>query len=521
MNRVALLALGAAACSKKSQSPVHDGSGAFAVPATPLEGGANLADATHLLARLSFGAKPGQADRVLAQGLDHWVEQQLHPANIDDAAGIAALEPYKDALKPSDELQDDAELEAAAMIADGEAMGNEKKAKNKAKRELLLETQMTALARHVGSERQLLEVMADFWTNHFSVSLQKGKVRFLAADFVEHAIRPLALGRFVDLLKATARHPAMLVYLDNAQSVAPRPGSKPAKKGRGLNENYARELMELHTLGVDGGYSQDDVIAVARVLSGWGVADGMFQFRPRLHDDGAKVVMGENFPAGGGEGEGDKLLEFLASHPATIRHVTKRLCMRLVADNPPKDVLDAASAAWLTSGGEIAAVIRAIVRAPAFWRPETRNAKIKSPLELAVSAVRAVGGTLDGDGLAKVMVRLGQPPLLAPAPTGYADSTDAWLSTAGALERMDLALQLASERLPGVMSNLDRVMPLPGTDPLPQWRSATLEKIEAMVTLAPETRGVIERWIAKPKQPQQARTIALALALASPEFQRQ
>ncbi|MFT3691655.1 MAG: DUF1800 domain-containing protein [Kofleriaceae bacterium] len=520
MKSVALLALGAAACSKKSQSPVHDGSGAIA-PATPLEGGATVADATHVLARLSFGAKPGQADAVLASGLSAWVDQQLKPASIDDAAGLAALEPYKDALKPMADLEDAAELEAAAMIADGEADGNEKKAKNKAKRELLLETQMTALARHVASERQLLEVMTDFWTNHFSVSLQKGKVRFLAADFVEHAIRPLALGRFIDLLKATARHPAMLVYLDNAQSVAPRPGTKPAKKGRGLNENYARELMELHTLGVDGGYTQDDVIAVARVLSGWGQQDGQFQFHPRLHDDGAKTVMGQAFPAGGGEGEGDRLLEFLATHPATIRHVTKRLCMRLVADEPPKDVMDAATATWLTSGGDIAAVVRTIVHAPGFWRPEMRNAKIKSPLELAVSAVRAVGGTLDGPGLAKVMTRLGQPPLLAPAPTGYADSTAAWLSTAGALERMDIALGLAAERLQGVRIELERVMPLPAGPPTDQWRVTTLAKIDAMVTLSPETRAVIEKWMQKPKQAQQQRTIALAMALASPEFQRQ
>jgi uncharacterized protein (DUF1800 family) len=282
-------------------------------------------------------------------------------------------------------------------------------------------------------------------------------------------------------------------------------------------------LMELHTLGVDGGYTQDDVINVARILSGWGVADGAFQYHPRLHDDGAKIVMGENFAAGGGEQEGNRLLEYLATHPATIKHVCKRLCMRLVADDPPKDVVEAASTAWLTTGGDLAAVVRAIVHAPPFWRPEIRGSKIKSPLELAVSMVRAVGGELDGTGLAKVMVKLGQPPLLAPAPTGYADSAAAWLSTAGALERMDLALGLAAERLPGVRVALDRTLPLPASETPEQWRVATLSKLDAMVAggLSPPTRAVIERWIARPKQPQQARTIALALALASPEFQRQ
>ena len=510
-----------AACSKKTPGSVVPRDASHP-PATPLEGGANAADAAHLLARLSFGAKPGQAEVVVQQGLPVWLDAQLKPASIDDAAGVAALAPFKDALKPADELEDAALLEAAAMIQDGE-VGGDKKATNMAKRELVLETQMTALARHVASERQLLEVMTDFWTNHFSVSLQKGKVRFLAADFVETVVRPLALGRFVDLLKATARHPAMLVYLDNAQSVAPRPGTMPALRGRGLNENYARELMELHTLGVDGGYTQADVINVAKILSGWGVADGAFQYHPRLHDDGAKVVMGEKFAAGGGEQEGKRLLEYLATHPATINHVCKRLCMRLVADDPPKDVVEAASTAWLTSGGDIAAVVRAIVHAPAFWRPEIRGSKIKSPLELAVSMVRAVGGELDGTGLAKVMVKLGQPPLLAPAPTGYADSAAAWLSTAGALERMDVALGLAAERLPGVRVALDRTLPLPATETPEQWRVATLSKIDAMVAggLSPPTRAVIERWIARPKQPQQARTIALALALASPEFQRQ
>ncbi|MEO7734324.1 MAG: DUF1800 domain-containing protein, partial [Kofleriaceae bacterium] len=337
---------------------------------TPLAGRATRADAAHLLARVTFGPRPGQAEALANRGLAAWLEAQLRPGELADPAGTAALAPFRDALAPPADLEDAAQRDAAAMLQDGD-VASDKKAKNMAKRALVLETQMTAIARHVASERAVLEVMTDFWTNHFSVSLQKGKVRYLAADFVEQAIRPFALARFVDLLKATARHPAMLFYLDNAQSVAPRPGTRPAQRGRGLNENYARELMELHTLGVTGGYAQADVVAVARILSGWGVADGAFVFRPRLHDDGEKTVMGQRFAAGGGEQEGVHLLEFLAAHPATIAHVCHQLCVRLVADTPPKPALDAAIAAWHASGGTIAAVVRAIVQAPVFWRAET------------------------------------------------------------------------------------------------------------------------------------------------------
>jgi uncharacterized protein (DUF1800 family) len=514
--------LGAAptACSRRSQ-PAAPGKRTAGGPATPLDGLATTADAAHLLARLTFGPRPGEAERLARRGLSAWLEAQLRPGELADPAGAAALAPFRDALAPPADLED-AALDMAAMAQDGEPGGG-KPAKAMARRELVLDTQMTAIARHVASERALLEVMTDFWTNHFSVSLQKGKVRFLAADFVETAIRPRALGRFADLLSATARHPAMLFYLDNAQSVAPRPGTRPALRGRGLNENYARELMELHTLGVAAGYTQDDVVAVARILSGWGVADGRFVFRPRLHDDGEKRVLDQRFAAGGGEQEGVRLLDFLAAHPSTIEHVCRQLCIRLVADVPPADAIAAARAAWCATGGDIAQVVRAIVRAPVFWRAEHRGNKIKSPLELVVSAVRAVAGEVDGSGLAKVMARLGQPPLLAPAPTGYADSSAAWLSTAGALERMDFALGLAAERLPGVRLALDQVVPVPAGEPLAVWRGATLARLEAMIAggFAATTRGVIARWIARPNQPAQARTLALALALASPEFQRQ
>ncbi|CAN5903044.1 DUF1800 domain-containing protein [soil metagenome] len=500
MERPYLIAAAALAACSKPARPVATPTASAPAPRTPLDGAATPRDAVHMLSRLSFGPRPGEANTV-AHDMKGWPGAQMAPAKLADPAGTAALAPFAGALAPSDQLEDS----------------------DMTKREVLLETQMTAIARHIASERQLHEVMTDFWTNHFSVSLQKGKVRFLAADFVERTIRPNALGSFVDLLKATARHPAMLVYLDNAQSVAPRAGSKQALKGRGLNENYARELMELHTLGVDGGYTQEDVIEVARVLTGWSVQDGEYIFRSRLHDDGAKTVLGTAFPPGGDEREGSRLLELLAMHPGTAHHVCTRLCMRLVADVPPPAVVTDAVSVWTATGGNIAQVVRAIVQSPGFWEQNVRNAKVKSPLELVASAVRAVGGQVDGIGLAKVLNKLGQAPLVAPAPTGYADSTAAWLSTAGALERMDVALGLASDKLPGVVVDLERALPLPNGRSLTGWRDATLAALDAMIPggLGDYTRATISNWMARSKRPEQARTIAVTLAFASPEFQRQ
>lgn len=478
---LAILAVAACAQNKPARTPV-------AAPRTPLEGGATLADASHLLARLSFGATPDEPRRVLAGGLAAWLDRQLRPGAIVDAAGVAALAPFASALGNPDELRAD------------EDEAQRETTKGMAKREHVLETQMTAIARHLASERQLLEVMVDFWTNHFSVSLQKGRVRYLAADFVEKTIRPHALGRFADMLLATARHPAMLIYLDNAQSVAPKPGTRPALKGRGLNENYARELLELHTVGVAAGYTQDDVLAVARILSGWSVVDDEFVFRSRVHDDGMKTVMGKTFPAGSGEQEGRELIAYLAAHPSTIAHVCKRLCARLVADDPPPDVVAAASAAWTKTGGEIAEVVRAIVGEPAFWAASHRGAKLKSPLELVVGSLRAVGATVDGVGPARLLARLGQPLFAAPAPTGYADASSAWLSTAAALERMEVALAIAAKRIPGVQVPND----------------ANVDD-----RLTPETRALIERRTRGIPSMEQRRVLALALALASPEMQYQ
>ena len=293
---------------------------------------------------------------------------------------------------------------------------------------------LAKLTRHVLSEYQLQEVMVDFWTNHFNVFARKGAVRVFAGDYVERAIRPHSLGRFQDLLTATARHPAMLIYLDNVRSVAKR------KRGRrGLNENYARELMELHTLGVHGGYTQADVVNVARILTGWSVSrprDGKlaFMFRARAHDKNAKRVLGVDFPAGGGEEEGMKLLELLALHPATAKHLSNKLCQRLVSDTPPKSVVQAGAKAFTASQGDIKQLVRAIVKHEAFWAAASRGSKLKSPLEVVASSLRTLDARPDGTlRLARILGRLGEPAMLESAPTGHPEVQDAWLGSSAML----------------------------------------------------------------------------------------
>src|SRR5213078_3278950 len=282
-------------------------------------------------------------------------------------------------------------------------------------RELGGELQQLAIVRAAISERQLREVMVDFWANHFNVFVGKGADRFLTPSYIEETIRPNALGRFEDLLIATAKSPAMLFYLDNAQSVAPgaTPPRRQPRAPRGINENYARELLELHTLGVDGGYTQQDVIAVARVFTGWGIdrpqRGAGFAFHAWAHDRGEKQVFGMRFRGGGME-EGIRLLKLLAMQHATMHHVSQKLCARFVRDDPPDGCVDAAVDAWHRSNGDIRAILRAIFTSPDFWAPQALRAKVKTPLEFVVSAVRATGATPDSTlRLAQVVSRLGEP----------------------------------------------------------------------------------------------------------------
>ena len=533
--------------------------------------------ARHALNRLAYGPRPGEVDRVAADGVMRWIDRQLSPRKIDDGPLAARERRFKILDYDSGELARiyvDAqrarrEQQRRQGDADRDSVGAQHAAplpqrmdsSQERGRRLAGAFQELAVVRAVLSERQLYEVMVDFWTNHFNVFLAKGADRFLTPSYIEQTIRPRALGKFADLLIATAESPAMLFYLDNWESVAPgskspqamrlraRPlfGARPMFGGpplfdpgrdpmradslrrqalerapKGINENYARELLELHTLGVDGGYTQQDVIQVARILTGWSVArpqqGGDFEFHDWAHDYGEKVVMGVTFPAGHGRDEGVRLLKLLANHPATMHHVSRRLCQRFVNDDPPDGCVDDAVTAWKRSDGDIREVLRAIFRSPDFWASENVRAKIKTPLEFVVSAARAVGGDPDTTPrLAQVVARLGEPLYLHVAPDGYPEREDAWVNSGALLDRMNAAVVLAAGRLPGVTVSLDSVVPAtPDAEQLiAQANGAVLSG-----TMSENTKAVIRRQISDISDPVQARALAVGLAIGGPEFQR-
>ena len=365
--------------------------------------------------------------------------------------------------------------------------------------------------------------MVDFWTNHFNVFVNKGADRFLLPSYIEETIRLHALGRFEDLLIATAQSPAMLFYLDNVQSgLFGRRGANGRPRPTGINENYARELLELHTLGVDGGYSQQDIIEVARIFTGWSIerpARGAgFAFHDWAHDYGDKQVLGVKF-RGEGKDEGIKLLKLLAASHAAMHHVSAKLCARFVADEPPDGCVDAAVAAWQRTRGDMRAVLRAIFTSPDFWAPQALRAKVKTPFEFVVSAVRATGADPDDSpGLAQVVARLGEPLYLQPAPTGYAESEAHWVNSGALLARMNAAVALAAGRLPGATANLDGVIPTTTDDR--QLVNLVNDRVLGGAMSA-HTRSVILEQLNDIPDPLLARALAVGLALGGPDFQRQ
>ena len=333
------------------------------------------------------------------------------------------------------------------------------------------------------SERQLEEVMTDFWFNHFNVFIGKGADRYELPSYERDVIRPHALGKFEDLLVRTAQSPAMLFYLDNWLSVGPdsdfasglrrRPGPRrrerlPARPGNpngrrnGLNENYARELMELHTLGVNGGYTQKDVTEVAKIFSGWTVKQpgegGGFEFNERMHEPGTKVVLGHKIKEHG-EKEGYEVLHLLAHHPSTARFVSNKIALRFVSDNPPPALVDRMAQVFLKKDGDIREVLKTMLASPEFWAPEAYRAKVKTPLEFVVSALRATGAEInDATPIARQLQQLGMPLYGAQPPTGYAMKAEAWVNSSALLGRMNFAVRLASGRVRGVQITL----PQPG-----------------------------------------------------------
>ena len=411
------------------------------------------------------------------------------------------------------------------------------------------------LTRDLYSKAQLEEVMTDFWFNHFNVFLRKNETTpYYLVGYERDAIRPRAMGKFEDLLEAVAHSPAMLVYLDNANSTGPDSAAAErakanawrnpnAKKNReGLNENYARELMELHTLGVNGGYTQADVIQVARILTGWTVdrpqRGGEFRFDPNRHEPGAKKVMGKKFKENG-EREGEELLHFLATRPATAKFLSRKLAVRFVSDDPPASLVDRMAATYLSSGGDIAAVLKTMFRAPEFWSADVYRAKVKTPLEYVLSAARASDAEVTNlRPLANALRDLGMPLYGAIPPTGYKWDAAEWVSTGALVNRMNFALSLAANRLPGITTAWSSSSAAGTT----QTEEARLESILTAGGVSESTRAaVLEQFAAqsgnagttqaqpmavaargnKQNVPQEKQDQLLAgLLMGSPEFQR-
>ncbi len=314
------------------------------------------------------------------------------------------------------------------------------------------------LGRAIYSRRQLEELLVDFWYNHFNVYLDKGNDRYLVPAYERETIRPRVLGRFRELLQATAESPAMLYYLDNFQSVAAaglKPGEKPKKNVRGINENYARELLELHTLGVDGGYTQNDIIEVARCFTGWTLRDqkmgSVFWFNEKTHDKGAKTVLGVSIAAGRGKEDGLQVLDILARHPSTGRFVARKLAQRFVADKPPQALVERMAKTFRDKDGDIREVLRTMLNSSEFWSKGAYHAKLKSPFEMIASAARAMNAEVeDTFGLANQIATLGQPLYRKVEPTGYSNTSEEWINSALLLARMNFALNFAQNKLPGV-----------------------------------------------------------------------
>jgi uncharacterized protein (DUF1800 family) len=499
----------------------------------------------HVLNRVAFGPKPGDLERIRAAGVSRYIDDQLHPERLSDTgmearlAGLQTLHMSSREIAERFEIPQLQERKARKQAAAKDAQPPQDPPSPEEQRQanqVVVELSEQKLLRATYSERQLQEVLVDFWFNHFNVDARKGATRFLLTEYERDTIRPHVLGRFRDLLGATAKSPAMLFYLDNwmsadpagphiaagdmaprfgrfGQGRFPRPDSMPdaqrlqARKKNapsGLNENYGRELMELHTLGVDGGYTQKDVTEVARAFTGWTIQNprlgGGFTFEPRLHDTGQKIVLDHVIKAGGGESDGEQVLDILARRPATAHFIATKLVRRFVSDTPPPALVDRVAARFSQTDGDLREVMRTILTAPEFLSPAVYRAKVKTPFEFIVSAVRATGARVDGDAqpLVREMRTLGMPLYFCQPPTGYKDTADAWVNAGALVGRMNFALDLTNSKMRGM--TVDRQEPLAG-------------HLGSLIgDLSETTRETIARATSGPQ--------AMALTLGSPEFQQ-
>ena len=430
---------------------------------------------THALNRLAFGARPGDVKRVKEIGLARWIDQQLQPATVANDALTGRLARFKTLnLDPTTIARDyflparqerRARQQAASSAAAPVEMtpspappaGGANRAMSDAvrqERRIFAELAEAKLVRAVYSERQLEEVLVDFWFNHFNVFARKGQTEIYVGAYEREAIRPNILGKFRTLLGATAKSPAMLFYLDNVQSVAPQGRlAMNAQRPRGLNENYARELLELHTLGVDGGYTQDDIVNVARAFTGWTIgrpAEAGFRFAQNLHDRDPKVVLGQTLNARGVD-DGERVLDLLARHPSTARHIAFKLAQRFVSDVPPPALIDRAAETFRRTDGDLHEVLRTIVTSAEFFAPAARLAKVKTPFEFVTSALRAGKAEIQsGQAVLRALAEMGMPLYLCQPPTGYDETAATWVSSGALVSRINFAVALSRGEVRGV-----------------------------------------------------------------------
>lgn len=507
----------------------------------------------HFLSRTTFGPRPQDVERIKQFGIKRYLEEQLHPEKIDDSEveqKLAALptltmspaelmedfpapkqrkilesnQNRMEAPPPKSPDQDAMAQPAAPVVSEMESNGP---------RLILMELGREQLLRAAYSQRQLQEVMVHFWMNHFNIYAGKGVDRWLMTSFEHDTIRPHALGNFSELLAATAQSPAMLFYLDNWLSVAPNAAAtailkRPQAERRGLNENYARELMELHTLGVDGGYTQHDVREVSRCFTGWTInrprQGGGFIFRPLFHDDGEKTVLGHKIEGQGGAEDGKQVLKLLATRPSTAHFISLKLCRHFVADEPPESIVDHAARTFLDSQGDIRTVLTAILTSREFNSREAFRAKVKSPFEIVASSLRSLSAETDGGApMLGLIMRMGQPLFLYQAPTGFPDRANNWINTGTLLARMNYSMALAANRIPGTRLDLQALTP--SDDSQTVWSHMVQRTLGGNVSH--QTQSAVMKSLGElnnggsgiPLRFPQT-TLTVALLIGSPEFQR-
>jgi uncharacterized protein (DUF1800 family) len=515
----------------------------------------------HALNRLGFGPRPGQVEQIERTGLENWIQAQLHPENISDPvvdarlAQLPTLRLSATALLDQYPPQDVAAKRLGIKVDEyqkrlqelAKQPGGAQALPFKDPNEIVNEMLDAKIIRAVYSERQLAEQLCDFWFNHFNVFVYKDTDRWYLIPYERDAIRPHALGKFRDLLEANAKSPAMLLYLDNSSSAdphafdrlkahpaRPRPGEKlpPLGPRRGLNENYGRELMELHTLGVDAGYKQEDVIEVARAFTGWTIEspreNPAFYFDERIHDPDPKRVLGKKIK-GGGIKDGEQVLDLLAKNPHTAHHIALQLAERFVSDDPPPALVARMAKTFEKSKGDIRAVMTAMIYSPEFWSRAAFRAKVKTPFELVTSTARAVGADVDQPlQLAQWVARIGEPLYQCLTPNGYSDKAAAWVSTGALLNRVNFAVALTGNKVRGAQVDVNSLV---GAD-AGNNASLALERVEAEFLagqVSDATRATLENEMKEPRvlgarldDPVTQINVGLitGLVLGSPEFQK-